>query len=159
MSIVKKNKKNLREACIAKNSTLETLRQEMENARRLYQNTKAKVLASEYRAMKEMLDVVRNSDHPLTAKEIASRCNSGISKYEVAGNLFAMQNHHTRYYYNPAVTVPRTTYDGKGEYIVSKGGGTHYAKIVEIDEKGDIIPNTEQTISLYEHKRYSIEKI
>lgn len=142
-----------------------------------YHENCAKQNIAERNAMNEMLDVLRNADHPMTAAQIEAACTSGISKHEIAGNLYAMKNRNSRYrggYPNrsvsiwsygvkvPAVTIPTNTTRkdyGDGERIVTKGGGRRKATVIELDENGIVIPNSKQVVTICESKRYAIEKM
>lgn len=130
----------------------------------------AKQNAAERDAMNEMLDVLRDADRPMTAAQIEAACTSGISKNEIAGNLRAMRARRSRYendffYFGhpvPHVGIPtgksRKDY-GDGERIAIKGGGKRVATMVELDESGEVIPNSKRKVTLNESNKYSIERI
>ena len=111
-------------------------------------------------------NVLRAADGLMTAAQLEAACTSGISKHEVAGNLLAMKTKHSRYEYVgffcgqqvPRVNIPHEDFRGKGERIVTKGGGKREAVMVELDENGHIIPNSKRKVMLNESKRYGIEK-
>ncbi|MBP9987941.1 MAG: hypothetical protein KBT46_00430 [Ruminococcus sp.] len=133
-------------------------------ARRDYENKIVKMRTVENNAMNEMLNILRVIDHPMTASQIEAACTSGISKYEIAGNLRAMKNANSRYLYHkwcfcqrlPDVDIP---YRNTDERIVTKGGGKREAVVVELDENNHIIPNSKRKVMLNESKLYEIEKI
>ena len=135
-------------------------------ARRAYENELVKMRTTEHNAMNEMLNVLRAADGLMTAAQLEAACTSGISKHEVAGNLLAMKTRHSRYEYVgffcgqqvPRVNIPKEDFKGKGERIVTKGGGKREAVMVELDENGHIIPNSKRKVMLNESKRYGIEK-
>lgn len=135
-------------------------------ARRVYEEKLVEMRTAEHNAMNEMLNILRAADGLMTAAQLEAACTSGISKHEVAGNLLAMKTRHSRYEYVsfycgerlPRVNIPREDYSGKGEHIVTKGGGKREAVMVELDENGHIIPNSKRKVMLNESKRYGIEK-
>ena len=135
-------------------------------ARRVYEEKLVEMRTAEHNAMNEMLNILRAADGLMTAAQVEAACTSGISKHEVAGNLLAMKTRHSRYEYvgffcgerMPRVYIPKQDYSGKGERIVTKGGGKRKATVVELDENGHIIPNSKQVVTICESKRYGIEK-
>lgn len=149
MSIISKNKEAKREA------------------RRAYEEKLAEMRAAEHHAMNEMLHILRTTNRLMTAAQLETACTSGISKHEIAGNLHAMKTGHIRYknvsyFYGqrlPRVNIPGIDSRSREERIVYNGGGRRKATIVELDENGCIIPNSQQTVAIYESKRYGIEKI
>lgn len=113
-------------------------------------------------AMDEMLEVLRDSDTPMTAAQIEAACTSGISRYEIAGNLQAMKTHHSRYENRDTIFTreikPVNVPVGNGkERIIVKGGGSRKVTVVEVDEYERIIPNTKRTMYIKEAKKYFIE--
>lgn len=135
-------------------------------ARRAYAKKLVEMRTAEHNAMNEMLNILRAADGLMTAAQLELACTSGISKYEVAGNLLAMKTHRSRYEYVnfsygeriPRVNIPKQDFSGKGEHIVTKGGGKRKATVVELDENGHIIPNSKQVVTICESKHYGIEK-
>lgn len=137
-------------------------RRAVEELRKEFMENRFLLKLSEFNAMDEMLNVLRNTDTPMSAAQIEAACTSGISRYEIAGNLTAMQEHTSRYdnlrevfgrKIEP-VNIPRK--NGR-EYIAFRGGGTRIATFVEIDKNGEIIPNTKQTRRIKEARKYIIE--
>lgn len=144
MSIISKNRR-----------TVDKLREE-------FMEKRFQLMLSELNAMDEMLDVLRNTDTPMSAAQIEAVCTSGISRYEIAGNLTAMQEHTSRYdnlrsVFSKKVTPVNIPHKNGREYIAFKGGGTRIATFVEIDKNGEIIPNTKQTRRIKEARKYIIE--
>lgn len=148
MSIISANKEAKREAL------------------RVYEEKLVEMRTVEHNAMNEMLNILRAADGLMTAAQLEAVCTSGISKHEVAGNLLAMKTKHSRYEYVsyfcghsvPLVNTPHEDFSGKGERIITKGGGKREAVMVELDENGHIIPNSKRKVMLNESKRYGIEK-
>ena len=137
-------------------------------ARYAYEEKLVEMRTAEHNAMNEMLNVLRSSDRVMTAAQIKAFCTSSISTHEIAGNLLAMKNRHSRYadvYYAhgrkvPRVDIPTRDIEGKGEYIVAKGGGGKRKTVIaELDENNNIIPNSKREIILHEGLRYGIGKI
>lgn len=136
-------------------------------ARYAYEKKLIEMRITEHNAMNEMLNILRAADGLMTAAQLEAACTSGISKHEVAGNLLAMKTKHSRYdsfgcffcgERLPRVNIPREDFSGKGERIVTKGGGKREAVMVELDENGHIIPNSKRKVMLNESKLYGIEK-
>ena len=136
-------------------------------ARRVYEEKLIEMRIAEHNAMNEMLNVLRDTNGLMTAAQIEAACTSGISKYEIAGNLLAMKTRHSRYEHTvffcgqrlPSVNIPIMNSMGWGERIVTKGGGKRRATVVELDENGHIIPNSKRVVTIRESKRYGIEKV
>lgn len=166
MSIVKNNKIAARNARIAKEKKIAPLEQQISEAKALYRHERIEIAEAEHNAMNEMLNIARHSDHPLTAREIAARCHSGISKHEVAGNLIAMSDPHgcSRYWHNDwcccyKISEVKIPHRDKGEEIKIESGRNKVATFVEVDENGHIVPGTQFTKTIELPNLYSIKNL
>lgn len=166
MSIVKSNKLAARNARIAKRKTITLLEKKISEAKALYKHERIEIAEAEHNAMNEMLSIVRYSDRPLTAKEIAARCHSDISKHEVAGNLVAMSDPYkcSRYWHNDwcccyKISEVKIPHRDEGEEIEVESNRNKVATFVEVDENGNIIPGTQFTKTIELPNLYSIKDL
>lgn len=136
-------------------------------ARRIYEEKLAEMRTAEHIAMNEMLTILRTASRPMSAAQIEATCTNGISKHEVAGNLLAMKDGCSRYqcfrpsgWSAPQVNIPKPDgYRGNGELITVKSGVKRRATVIEVDESGRIIPDTQRIVTICESNLYSIKKV
>lgn len=116
-------------------------------ALRAYRQTKENLRQQEIDAMNAALEVCKSTDNngnPVfrTADEIAHAAGHNLSSFEVAGNLHAMKDGHSRHsdYYG----VKKHGFDKSAAMNLSiKYGGHKSVRMAQIDDDGNIIPNTE----------------
>lgn len=119
-------------------------------ALRAYQQTKDALRQQEIDAMNAALEICKTTDNhgnPVfrTADEIARAAGHNLSSFEVAGNLHAMKDGHSRHgdYYG----VKKHGFDKTASQSISiKYGGHKSVRMAQIDDDGNIIPNTETYI-------------
>lgn len=131
---------------------------------------------AENATMNAMLNLLRTSKTPLTAAQISFALDGAVSVPEAAANLIAMRKGHSRYegyqsvmgHRVDSVVVPTGKYNQNSRFfskpedreaIKIKFGGSRFARMVELDDEGHIIPNTTREMRVYEANRYSIERI
>ena len=131
-------------------------RKAIEEARKTARKAIEIAKTSEDVAISKMLDLCREEDRPMTAKEISARMKNLLSVYEVAGNLVAMRNelnHWSRFDNRIAVKTPRR----EGEKVKIREKKT-YGMVRELDENGNEIIGTEKKIVLNRKNTYQIIK-
>lgn len=142
-------------------SKISEARNKRTEARKTYVRTVKEAQKQEGKIVGEMLDILRAADKPMTAAQIKCACKGNMSSYEIAGDLCAMKKHESRYIYGEysiATKVPSRS-NTFPEQIIIKRGKFRKAQMAEIDENGNVIPNTVRYVNIKEHNRYSIEKL
>ena len=68
-------------------SALSAARAEKKEAYEIYQKIRHEMEARQDEIIDNMVNVLRNSEKPMTARQLANRDGVGMSSYEIAGNL------------------------------------------------------------------------
>lgn len=121
----------LKDAYKAKKADLESLEAQIKNVKEGYRTLRNNI--EQYRRETITKTLINALDEtPKTAHEISLAMNDELSSYEVAQNLRALSKGKSLYYLSSSVS----------NKIKIASGKTICKNMVEIDENGNIIPNT-----------------
>ena len=131
-------------------SIVSKLNEEKKSALRAYRATQSDLRQKEIDAMNAALAVCKMTDNdgnPVyrTADQIANAAGHGLSSFEVAGNLHAMKDGHSRH--GDYFGVRQHGFDKTASQNISiKYGGHKSVRMAQIDDDGKIVPGTETYI-------------